>query len=287
MAEGQRLKESDGFLESMRSGMARSTQADLGTRMETQAILFLGSAECHFRQPTPTTPKPTTQFPPHPIARSSPHNPAGTPGLSASSSRSSRRPAFASYRLCDIFAPAKNGTATYGDSSIRRTCFSCCVLELNAVAARVPGVEVADYPPSVSTHLPNILARPLSRVHGRLASRGIPAMPAPQPPRNRPHPTFASESPNEVYAGDTINSALASPFLRPHREPGRHRFPTAASAALLDRQYNYRWDKPASKKPRQPSVSVITGSVVVGAVLTVILFRPPLHSLGVTRPHFL
>jgi hypothetical protein len=51
MAEGHRLEAIDRFITDMRFGLAGSAKADLGERIEIQAIRFADDAEWQVRQP--------------------------------------------------------------------------------------------------------------------------------------------------------------------------------------------------------------------------------------------
>jgi len=64
MAEGHRLEAIDRFVADMRSGLVGSAQADLGDRIEIQAIRFADDAEWHVRQPTPLA---ALDWPPLPL----------------------------------------------------------------------------------------------------------------------------------------------------------------------------------------------------------------------------
>lgn len=72
MAEGHRLEAIDRFLADMRSRLAGSARANLGERIEIQAIRFADGAEWHVRQPTLIT---ALDWPPVP--------PGGGPSLGA------------------------------------------------------------------------------------------------------------------------------------------------------------------------------------------------------------
>jgi uncharacterized protein YegL len=64
MAEGHRLEAIDRFFADMRSALSAPAQADLGQRIDIQAIRFADGAEWHVRQPTPIT---ALDWPPLPV----------------------------------------------------------------------------------------------------------------------------------------------------------------------------------------------------------------------------